>query len=206
MTEEEVSMVIVDNSSEPIFDPDKLEEEIIVCDRYNEWACRRGAEKIINIYLEILGRKGRIPYLYEVYEDAYEYNSNLFAQMAALDIARDYDISTLTQEEYDELTDESQQSYEEMYSYNECTNLDYYTAIVLDKEGMSYISDSDDFVFDEINAEIMAERMSELDKDGKIIINDAQNIMFGAFLDNGFTTCCGDLVYTRQENALVVRG
>ena len=186
----------------------EMESELIDTDEYDIEGCRRSEEKIMGFYFEILKRTKRIPYLYEVFEAAECYNYSIYDRIAKIEVPKNYDISILSEEEYDDKIEEFVTDYIDMISYNGCYSnyLDYFSAKLLDREGMSYLSDCDDFIYDEISADIMGNKMSELGKDSKIVINDAQNVMFHAFLEKGFTTCCGDLVYTRQDSTALTIG
>jgi hypothetical protein len=204
MTDEMFELVMLDYWNIPVEDKNDLYSKVLVSGNYGDEVQERVQKEIIALYFKIWGLTGRVPFLYEVYDDAIEFNDNIFTQIAAIEIAQENDISMLTEGKFGELIEERRLCFEEMYSQFDSAYLDYFVANTLDQYKMAYMTDSEDFLYDDIHAEIMTSKMKALNKNANIIVNDAQNIMFECFLEEGFTTSCGDLIYIKpNQNALV---
>lgn len=205
MTQEQYDLVVIENWIHPASSIEDLNKKVLISYFYTEEDRIRFEEHVLRFYHNQWKKSNKPPILFQVVEDVYEYNYELFTQMALIDLSQEYDLSMLEQDEFEEIIEERTDSISEMYFQYDCLNIEYAVADVLDRYKLVYRSDADDCLFDYIESHMMIEKMSALEKNSEIEVNDCQIVMFDEMLDAGFTTNAGTLVcHNTNSTALTV--
>ncbi|MCX8074134.1 MAG: hypothetical protein N2749_00920 [Clostridia bacterium] len=204
MNQYQYDLMILEYWKKPTNSVSDLYNEILLSKPYSVEDQIRLEENIVKFYFKLIKLHNRFPYFCEVLSEVETYNYEIFTQIAFINISENNDVMYLTPEKYEEMIGEEADSIAEMFYQYDCANMECAVAAILNENKLTYYSDGDDTLFDYIEAELMIDKMSALEKNTDIIINDCQTIMFNEMLEYGFTTNSGELYFfNNNRNSLV---